>query len=239
MTARAYLRLILAALWLLICLPLWAIARLYGGERVWVRRFLAGIGRLLGLRVGMRGKPLPAPTLFVGNHISWLDILALGGHIEVGFIAKAEIEKWPLVGGLAKLGGSIFVSRDRRSSTRNQADSVAEALKQGRSVVLFAEGGTADGIEVWPFRAPLFVSAIEAGVPVQPVAIDYGPGRRHFAWPHGASFGSAAKGLLNRSGPAPVTLKFLEPLDATVLDRKQLAQRSREEIVAALDPSHP
>lgn len=232
MSWRAVLRLAAAALLLAAFLPLWALYRLFGAERVWVRRFLAAVGWLLGLRVARQGVAA-APALLVANHISWLDILALGGACDGRFVAKAEIAGWPLVGTLTRIGGGIFVSRDRRSTTRDQADIVAAALRQGRSVILFAEGGTGDGGAVLPFRAPLFVSALEAGVAVQPVAIDYGPGRAALAWPHGASFGSAALGLLNRRGRVPVTLRFLAPLDPR-LDRKRLATESREAIVAAL-----
>jgi lyso-ornithine lipid O-acyltransferase len=234
-SARAVLRLIAAALLLVVCLPLWAVSRIYGGQQAWVRRFLAAIGRVLGLRVTVEGAPRTRPTLYVANHITWLDILALGGHVEAGFVAKAEIADWPLVGWLARIAGTIFVSRDRPSLSRDQADAVATALKSGRSVVLFAEGGTGDGHTLLPFRAALFASAVDAGVPVQPVAVDYGPERVRFAWPSGASFGRAAKGLLERTGPAPVTLKFLQPLPPS--DRKRLAAQSQAAIGLALDQS--
>ena len=235
MNARAILRVFVAICLLLICLPLWALAHIYGGQRAWVRRFLQMIGSLLGLRVAKLGEPLDAPVLLVANHISWLDILAVGGNVEVGFIAKSEIAGWPLVGWLASIGGSVFVARERRSSTRDQADAVVLALRENRRVLLFAEGGTGDGIDILPFRAPLFVSAIEAGVPVQPVAIDYGSGRARYAWPSGASFGRVAKLLLRQAGPIPVTLKYLAPIEARLLDRKELALETRERIIEALD----
>lgn len=235
MNARAILRVAVAVLLLLICLPLWALAHVYGGQRAWVRRFLWMVARLLGLRVAEMGEVLDAPVLLVANHISWLDILAIGGQVEVGFIAKSEIAGWPLVGWLARIGGSIFVARDRRSSTRDQADAVVGALHENRRVMLFAEGGTGDGSDVLPFRAPLFVSAIEAGVAVQPIAVDYGRERVRYAWPNGASFGRVAKLLLSQPGPVPVTLKFLAPLDARLVDRKELALETRDRIIEALD----
>jgi 1-acyl-sn-glycerol-3-phosphate acyltransferase len=235
MSLRAILRLIGGLLWLGVCLPMWAVGRLYGGERVWVRRYLALLGWMLGLRTQDRGRPAGAPALLVGNHISWLDILALGGRTEVSFIAKAEIADWPLVGFLARVAGCVFVARDRRAATRTQADAVAESLRGGQSFVLFAEGGTGDGITIAPFRAGLFASAIEAGVKVQPVAIDYGRRRADLAWPNGEGFGRVAKRMLNQRGEIPVTLRFLAPLDTAQLDRKALAARAHQAIVAALD----
>lgn len=234
MTVRAYLRLLAAGLILVFCFIGFSIARLFGRETVWVRGFLRAIGRLLGLRVTIEGRPATDHVLYVSNHISWLDILAIGGTAPVRFIAKSEIERWPLVGTLAKLGGTVFVSRDRRGETRAQADAIVTALGEGRPVMLFAEGGTGDGSIVRPFRAALFASAVEAGKPVQPVAIDYGPERMRYAWPPGMGFADEAKRMLNRAEPVPVTLRFLEPLDPRVLDRKALASRAQETISGAL-----
>ncbi len=234
MTWRGYLRLVAAALLLLIHLPLWAIARLFGREQQVVRSFLGGIGWLLGLRVAIAGVPMRGAVLLAGNHISWLDILALGGALPCRFIAKAEIARWPLVGWLARIGKTVFVARHKRSETRAQADTVVAALHEALPVVLFAEGGTGDGVTIAPFRPSLFVSAVEAGAAVQPIAIDYGPDRARLAWPSGASFGPEAKRLLNRRGLVPVTLRFLQPLNARALDRKALAAQSHAEIIAAL-----
>ncbi len=108
------------------------------------------------------------------------------------------------------------------------------ALTEGRPVVLFAEAGTGDGVTLTPFRPSLFVSANEAGVMVQPVAIDYGARHAEIAWPDGARFVSEMKRMLNRPAPVPVTLHFLPPLDGAKLDRKQLALQTHREIAGAL-----
>lgn len=235
MTPRAALRLAAMLGWLLVCLPCYGIARLFGGGAVWVRRFLRGIGWILGLRVRIEGRPIDGPALYVANHITFLDILALGGVVPARFVAKAEIADWALVGFLAKVGGTIFVSRERRGETRVQADRVAAALAGPRPIVLFGEGATGDGIALMPFRAPLFVSAIEAGAPVQPVAIDYGPARAHHAWSDDVSFATEAKRLLNSRARVPVTLRFLARIDPSLRDRKALAAASRGAIAEALD----
>ena len=233
MSLRGWARLVAVALWLGVCLPGWYIARPFGRSDGWVRRFLGGAAWLIGLRITTAGRPQPGPVLWVANHISFLDILALSAIAPVRFIAKDDIIGWGLVGYLARIGGSIFVARERRGETRAQADRVAAALGERRPVVLFAEGGTGDGFVIEPFRAPLFVSAIEAHAPVQPVAIDYGADRARFAWPEGASFRREAKRLLERRDPVPVTLRFLPPL-AVGCDRKALAAAAHHAIVGAL-----
>jgi len=233
MTVRGVLRGLAIVLLLGFCLVSWAITVPLGWGPFWIRFFLGRVGYLVGLRVRVEGKPVSGQVLYVANHISWLDILALGGDTRTRFIAKSEIAGWTLVGWLATLAGSVFVSRDRRAETRAQADRVAGALRGDRPVTLFAEGGTGDGLSLRPFRASLFVAAIEADAMVQPVAIDYGPRRAALAW-FNTPFSHEMKRLLNRNERIPVTLRFLRALDASMLDRKELAAQTHAAIAAAL-----
>ena len=66
----------------------------------------------------VEGKPVTGNVLFAANHISWLDIPAIGGTVRARFIAKSEIAGWSLIGWLAKIGGSVFVQRQKRSEAR-------------------------------------------------------------------------------------------------------------------------
>jgi 1-acyl-sn-glycerol-3-phosphate acyltransferase len=229
---RGGLRLVLIALWLLACLPCWAIAGLFGRAEGWVRRFLAGVCRILGLAITIEGRPAPGPVLLAANHLSWLDILALGATVNPRFIAKSEIARWPVVGWLARMGGSVFVSRERRSATRVQADAVADALAARRPVALFAEGGTGDGVSLTPFRPALFAAAAEAGAPVQPVAIDYGTRQTEVAWPDGVPFAAELNRILSRPGRLAVTLHFAPALDGA--DRKAVAQSAYRAVAERL-----
>ena len=234
MTARAVGRVLSMALLLMVCLPLWAVCRFLGGGDPIVRFYLGCVGWLLGLRVRVEGRPVTGNALYAANHISWLDIPALGGTVPARFIAKSEIAGWPVIGWLARIGGSVFVQRQKRSAARLQADSVLVALTEGRPIVLFPEGGTGDGIALTPFRASLFAAANEAGVTVQPVTIDYGARAPDIAWPDGAGFASELKRMLNRPAPVRVTLHFLAPLDGARVDRKQLAVATQAAIAKAL-----
>lgn len=234
MTVAAVARLAAIVLLLLACLPCWAVARLIGRDTFWVRLFLGRVGAILGLRVAVEGRPVGAHVLYAANHLSWLDILALGGATRARFIAKAEIATWPFVGRLATMGGAIYISRERRSATRKQADAVAAALAGTRPVVLFAEGGTGDGATLAPFRPALFAAAVEARVAVQPVAIDYGARALDIAWPDGTRFAMEMKRILRRRGTILVTLRFKDPLDAGALDRKTLANAAQAGVAAGL-----
>ena len=234
MSARAVGRVLSMALLLLACLPIWAVCCLFGGGNFWVRFYLGCVGWLLGLRVRVEGTPVAGNALYAANHISWLDIPALGGAAQARFIAKSEIAGWSLIGWLAKIGGSVFVRRQKRSETRVQADAVVAALHEGRPVVLFPEAGTGDGVTLSPFRPSLFAAANEAKVAVQPVAIDYGARSAEIAWPDGAGFASEMKRMLNRPAPVHVTLHFRAPLDGATVDRKKLATTTHAAIAGAL-----
>lgn len=134
----------------------------------------------LGARVSVRGEPtVHRPTLYVANHVSWTDVMVLGSLGPKSFVAKSEIADWPVFGYMAKLQRSIFVEREKRTTTSKTAKEMAERLAEGDPVVLFAEGTTSDGNRVRRFRAALIGAAeqlVEASgetVWIQPVAIAY------------------------------------------------------------------
>jgi 1-acyl-sn-glycerol-3-phosphate acyltransferase len=133
--------------------------------------------RILGFRVEAKGRQSErAPTLFVSNHVSYLDITILGGLIKGSFIAKSEVSSWPLFGTLARLQRTVFVERRARHSGA-QRDIVSRRLTTGDDLILFPEGTSGDGNRVLPFKSALFGAAetLIAGAPVavQPVSIAY------------------------------------------------------------------
>ncbi len=187
----------------------------------------------------MEGRPLSGKVLFVANHESWLDILALGG-AGTSFVAMAELRRWPVIGWLAGLNRTIFVARAERGAVKGQADALRGALADGQAVALFPEGTTEGGRGVLPFRPSLLASLYPPlpGVKVQPVAIDYHLHEDEIAWVGDEPAGANAKRMLSRRDPIPVTLRFLDPIDpAEAGDRKALAARAHAAVVAALGAS--
>ena len=137
--------------------------------------------RLFNVRVIEKGTPPgDAPTIVVANHVSWLDIPVIGSTHPLSFIAKSEVEGWPVVGLFARLQRSVFIDRQRRKSTAEVNDELAHRLVKGEVIVLFAEGTTSDGNRLLPFRSSL-VGAAQAAlmhdsveqVFLQPLAISY------------------------------------------------------------------
>src|SRR3546814_14153502 len=71
--------------------------------------------RLLGIEIERHGQPSGRhPTLYVANHVSYLDIEVLGALLKASFVAKAEVATWPFFAWLARLQEPVFVE-DRES----------------------------------------------------------------------------------------------------------------------------
>ena len=182
---RAVARLLLLAAWTVLAVPVQIVVLLLGlglAERIpmlYHRVFC----RVIGLDVVKRGTmSKDRPTLFVGNHISYLDITVLGSLLPASFITKAEVASWPLFGILAKMQRSVFVER-RALFAAQHRDIVKRRLEAGDNLVLFPEGTSNDGCRVLPFKSALFsVAEGEIGgkpLTVQPLSIAYiGPGGR-------------------------------------------------------------
>ncbi|WP_424681669.1 lysophospholipid acyltransferase family protein [Frateuria sp. YIM B11624] len=196
--------------------------------------------RIFGLRSVRVGKPLPDPVLFVANHTSWIDIELLHSQRAACFVAKAEIARWPLVGWMAATGGTIFHRRGSNHSLAAVMQAMVERLRGGRSVAVFPEGGTGHNGVLKVFHARIFQAALDAQVPVQPVALRFARnGRRVIdaGFREGENF---MGNLLRMLGEAPLDAEvhFLAAVPAMPDARRRMADLSRERIGAALEDAH-
>ncbi|MCT9932501.1 1-acyl-sn-glycerol-3-phosphate acyltransferase [Planotetraspora sp. A-T 1434] len=142
------------------------------GIRIDTRRAFAFMGGSVGGTVEAHAVP-DGGTLLVGNHVSWLDPLVVAATTPSRLLAKREVGEWPLIRTLASGGGALFIDRDRLSALPEAVEAVAAALRAGDTVVAFPEGTTWCGREMGPFRPAVFQAAIDAGVPVQPMALRF------------------------------------------------------------------
>ena len=178
--ARAAVRAVLIVLWSLAAIPVQALLVLLPGNDAnhpkvtFARVYWAITSRLLGLRVQLVGAPATGggrPVIFVANHSSWVDIPILGGKLQAVFVSKDDVGRWPLVGTIARLGRTIFVSRNRQATARER-DDMRRRLAAGDNLILFPEGTSSDGSRVLPFRSAFFAAAEGPGAPlIQPVSL--------------------------------------------------------------------
>lgn len=111
--------------------------------------------------------------MLVANHPSWLDIFAIDALAPASFVAKAEIERWPLVGQLVAQAGTVFIQRGNRRAVPEAIQQMRERLRQGWPVAFFPEAGTNAGPTLLPFHSNLLEAAIAESAEVVPIAIDY------------------------------------------------------------------
>ncbi|MFE8034420.1 lysophospholipid acyltransferase family protein [Thiohalocapsa marina] len=197
----------------------------------WHRRLC----RCLALRVEARGEPAH-PALLVANHVSWLDIPVLGALGEVGFLSKAEVRRWPLVGRMSLLAGTVFLRRGAHQ-TAAAGQQLAAVVRSGRSMVMFPEGTTTDGRRLLPFHPRLFAAALVPGAPwVQPVAIRYGDDGAPDAVAPFVGDDNLLRHLLRvlRHPGLSVRVTWLAPIDSAGRDRRGLAEAARDAIGAQL-----
>jgi 1-acyl-sn-glycerol-3-phosphate acyltransferase len=203
-----------------------------------VRRWSA---RLLGIcRVRVErlpGAAMPAQALVVANHISWLDIFVINALFPCRFVAKAEIRAWPVAGWLTAQVGTVFIARGSRRDLRHIFKGIVDALAQRQRVAFFPEGTVAGQGRLLPFHANLFEAAIDAGVPLQPVALAYVDAAG--AWHAAVDYTGATtfvQSILRILGGTPIVARVgcPAPIATAGAHRRELAQAAHKAIEAAL-----
>ncbi|WP_353228188.1 lysophospholipid acyltransferase family protein [Novosphingobium sp.] len=201
--------------------------------------FLRIACRLCGARLRIHGVPLKRDVFYIANHLSWIDILALGGASGTAFVAKAELATAPLVGWLARINRTVFVSREDRLGVADQINRLREALADNWSVTVFPEGTTTDGKSLLPFKTAMLrvLEPPPPGVLVQPVVLHYGGDIGEWIGWIGTEAGvDNAKRVLARRGSFKLEVFFLEPFDPRDFGgRKAISAEARARILPALE----
>lgn len=215
-------------------------SRCSGGAARWraavAQHWSRGLCRILNLRISVRGERGSAPTLFVANHLSWLDIPCLSAALGADFVAKDEVARWPLIGAMARRAGTMFLRRGDRLATEAISDQMTWLLKRGRNVVLFPEGTTSDGRTLGRFHSRLYQAALRTQAQVQAVAVSY---------PHASGVHPAAPFIgddnlarhlwtLLAEPSLDVTLTFCPALTVAGGPRRVVAEYTRAQILSAL-----
>lgn len=138
------------------------------GARTWLQ--------LSGVKVRVRGfEHLNAkqPYVFISNHRSYLDTAALFYYTgrRIGILAKKELLKVPIMGHGMGYVNIMAIDRRSRESAIRTVQAATERIHSGISFGVFAEGTRARPGELLPFKKGAFYMAIEAGVPIVPVAM--------------------------------------------------------------------
>ena len=236
---RRSIRLIAFALFLPVTLPAYLLFSWRGPRKdappsvLWLQWVLRSSLRIVGGRLSVVGTP-PRSGLIVCNHLSYIDIAALGASCPCAFVSKVEVRDWLFIGWAAELAGTVFVRRAHRSEVAGQVEDIKQAIARGVPIVLFPEGTSTDGSHVLPFRSALLQAALETGCDVTPAALSYradppGDTVRDVCWWGGVGFVPHLwRFLALRSFAVTVVFGASRPAQA---DRKAEAISLRDEVV--------
>ncbi|MCP3802121.1 1-acyl-sn-glycerol-3-phosphate acyltransferase [Allokutzneria sp. A3M-2-11 16] len=234
-TTRVW-RVLMALCVLLGAIPVLSVQRLVSPERgrrlmsSWCRMLL----RALGMRVEVHDSATGADTaLLVANHVSWLDPVVLMAAVPMRVVSKTGIGEIPIIGGLARGAGTIFIDRPRLSQLPGVVDQVSAALREGTTVAAFPQGTTFCEPAKGRFRPALFQAAVDAGVPVRPVLLDYrlSDGRPTAAasFLGDESMGTAMRRTLGTRGLV-VHLRLMPAVQHEGADRRALSLAAEEAV---------
>ena len=196
-------------------------------SRVWSPGLLAGAGARLRVE-GVDRVDWSRPCVLVANHQSMIDVCALFRAVPVPlrFVLKQELSRVPLVGWYARTMGMVFIERGiARSAPQRLRDAVAR-VRDGATLCAFPEGTRSRDGSVGPFKGGALQVAIEAGVPVVPVAI------------RGSGAVLPAAGF--RVRPGRIDVRFGTPIATqgrSSEERNAIAREARDAIIALLHPT--
>lgn len=166
----------------------------------------------------------PEPRIYVGNHVSWFDVLATAAVLPRGkYVAKAELFRVPVFGQAIRWIGMVPIDRENRKAAFGSIEQAAAKIRAGNSVVMFAEGTRGAEYALRPFKKGPFVLAITAGVPIVPMVIHGTIERmRRDSW---------------QIHPGTIEVTFLEPIATAGYsydDRGSLVEKVRSRMAAVL-----
>lgn len=124
--------------------------------------------------VGLENIPQEGSVLFVSNHQGYFDIPILLQYLpkSLGFLAKIEIKKWPVIGKWLLCLEGVFIDRNDIRQSLTAIKTTTEALKSGQSIVIFPEGTRSKSSELGAFKPGSLKPAQRANVPIVPITID-------------------------------------------------------------------
>ncbi len=236
----ALIRAIAFLCWVFMCVPIQVTVKFFKLPiqnilPVYFHKFLTHF--ILGMRIETHGTMSPTiPTLFLCNHMSYLDTISIASVIPTNFVAKSEVADWPLFGYLTKLQGTVFIDRRNKKGTAEQGAAMIKVMRQKKNIVLFPEGTSTNGSEVKYFKSGLMQAVLdmnEVDVMVQPVSIScYGKNgiQNRYAWYGDMTLMPHLFKVFETIG-LRVRFTFHEPFKASRFsDRKELAEYARLQV---------
>jgi len=117
--------------------------------------------------------PPPSGTLFLANHVSYVDALLLSAQYPSVFVTSNEVKNTFFLGWLARCAGCVFVERRKINTVLENISQIRNLLDSGFNVIIFPEGTTGDGTQILPFKQSLLEAAVGIQAEVRPICVNY------------------------------------------------------------------
>ncbi len=209
--------------------------------RIFFRVFLA----ITNVKVNVINRNNEAKsTIYISNHISYLDIFVIGASLETRFTPKSDIASWPIFGFLTNLSFPVYINRRAGKNIHHESAKIAEALDSGYNITIFPEGTSSNGEQVLPFKSSFF--EVAGNFPITPIAIRYdkvnGENINHqnrdiVAWYGDMDFIPHLWNLL-KAKSVECSLIIGSNLPPQSLNRKDLASMCYDEVTQNLNMDH-
>jgi 1-acyl-sn-glycerol-3-phosphate acyltransferase len=126
----------------------------------WLHRFCARAMCGMGIEISVEGE-FPERGAVISNHLSYLDIVVFAALHPCVFVSKAEIAKWPVVGWMTTMSGTVYVERGHGGSAIKARRGMQAAVDAGLPVVFFPEGTTTNGSHLLKFHSGLLAQVMD------------------------------------------------------------------------------
>ena len=208
-------------------------------RRAAIRRWSGMLVRACGLRLTVDSRLGPAAEgrLIVANHVSWLDIFAINAAAPAAFVATSEIRRWPVIGLLVAMAGTVFIERARRRAVHDVIVTMRARMQAGWPAAVFPEAQTTDGQQLLPFHANLIEAACADERDVLVVALAYrtvdGQWPRQMEWVGETTFIENLWAIISARGLS-VEVSLVTTLPTSGQTRHAIAAKARAAISSRL-----
>lgn len=214
---------------------------------IYPRAYHAFLTRLLGIKVIIEGEiETEGPVIYLGNHLSYLDIPVVGGYLTGSFVAKKDMENWPFFGILGSMQRTIYISRAPHDAAK-ESEVLLTRMNEGLPLIIFPEGTSSNGTKILPFKSSFFQIFLNKNIKIQPFTISLLQAdeksavtdevRDIYAWHGDMSLEPHLWNFVKGKG-AIVKLTFQKSiLSSSFNDRKTLCNAVYEGVVKGLDLS--
>ncbi|MFQ5627722.1 MAG: 1-acyl-sn-glycerol-3-phosphate acyltransferase [bacterium] len=146
-------------------------------RRIWrsffVKIWARGIAKIIGMRITTKGTPPKQPFLLVSNHLSYVDIILFFTQTHTIFVAKGDLQHWPLFNFLIKVADTIFIDRGRKKDVMRVNALIRRAIQNNEGIIVFPESTSSCGDGVLRFKPSLFEYAAQNRFPVSYASVSY------------------------------------------------------------------